>query len=207
LLGLLRRQPAQWAAATEGRWARGEVLGWTPVALADATVLVVGLGVIGRRVAELLQAFGARVWGCDPAGVPSGVRSVDLDRALSQVDAVTLHCALTSETRGLLSANRIGRLQSHAVLVNTARGRLLDVDAAVAAMREGALGGLAVDVFPDEPWPGLQAAAAVPGVWLTPHAAGVDRSLGERVANEVGASLEAWASGQPLPHPVPVSTE
>jgi len=206
LIGLLRRQPAQWGAAVEGRWARGEVLGWTPVALADARVLVVGLGVIGSRVAEVLQTLGAEVWGADPKGVPAGVRAVDLDRALPQVDAVTLHCGLTPDSRGLLSANRIGRLQKHAVLVNTARGSLLDVDAAVAAVREGALGGLAVDVFPDEPWPGLQQAAKVPGVWLTPHSAGVDRSLGERVATEVAASLRAWVAGEPLPHPVAVST-
>ncbi len=205
LLGLLRRQPAQWAAARDGRWARGDVLGWTPVTLADATVLVVGLGVIGRRVAEVLQAFGAQVWGTDPAGVPAGVRAVDLDRALPQVDAVTLHCSLTDETRGLLSRNRIGRLATHAVLVNTARGALLDVTSAVAAVREGALGGLAVDVFPEEPWPGMQEAASVPGVWLTPHSAGVDRSLGERVADEVSASLAAWSAGEPLPHPVSVS--
>lgn len=207
LSGLLRRQPAQWAAANEGRWARGDVLGWAPISLADATVLVVGLGVIGKRVAELLQGFGAEVWGTDPAGVPAGVRAVDLDRALPQVDAVTLHCALTSETRRLLSRNRVGRLQKHAVIVNTARGRLLDLQAAVAAVREGSLGGLAVDVFPEEPWPELQRGATVPGVWFTPHSAGVDRSLGERVASEVAASLTAWSTGEALPHPVSVSME
>ncbi|MEN0068036.1 MAG: NAD(P)-dependent oxidoreductase [Myxococcota bacterium] len=206
LIGLLRRLPAQQDAARAGRWARGEVLGWTPVSLSDAKVLVVGLGVIGSRVAELLGHFGVEVWGTDPVGVPADVRAVDLDRALPQVDAVTLHCSLNDTSRGLLSANRIGRLQPHAVIVNTARGALLDVDAAVAAVRDQELGGLAVDVFPEEPWPGLENAARVPGVWLTPHASGVDRSLGARVATEVGASLTAWAKGDPLPHPVSVST-
>lgn len=202
LAGLLRRQPALQRAAREGRWARGELPGLDPRSLCDATVHVVGLGIIGRRVAAILQAFGATVLGTDPAGVPEGVEPVPLDEGLARADAVTLHCALVSSTRELMDATRIGRLRPSAVLVNTARGALVDVDAAVAAVRSGRLRGLMLDVFADEPWPGLAEAAAVDGVELTPHSSGFTRGLGQRVAREVADALDAWVAGRPVPHRV-----
>jgi D-3-phosphoglycerate dehydrogenase / 2-oxoglutarate reductase len=199
---LLRRQPAFDLAAREGRWARGELPDLDPIALRDATVHVVGLGVIGRRVAELLATFGAAVLGTDPQGVPAGVEEVELEAGLARADAVTLHCALVPSSRGLMSAARIRALRTSAVLVNTARGHLVDVDAAVAAVRERRLRGLMLDVFPREPWPGLAAAAAVPGVLLTPHSSGFTRDLGTRVAGEVAGALAAWAHRRPVPHQV-----
>lgn len=199
---LLHRQPALFEAARAGLWVRGDLPALDPLLVSEATVAVVGLGVIGRRVAELLAAMGARVLGTDPAGVPDGVTSVPLEAALAEADAVTLHCASTPETRGMLSPARIAALRPGAVLANTARGRLVDVEAAVAAVRDGHLRGLYLDVFPEEPWPDLAEAAAVPGVWLAPHAAGYARGLGERVAAEVAAALTAWVEGRPVPHTV-----
>jgi len=87
-------------------------------------------------------------------------------------------------------------------VVNTARGTLLDVEAAVREVREGRLRGLHVDVFPEEPWPGLAVAAQVEGVVLSPHAAGFVRGLGARIADEVGTALRAWRAGEPIPHVV-----
>lgn len=202
LIALMRRQPALLLAARSGRWARSELPGLDPLALSGARILVVGLGVIGSRMAEVLAALGVEVWGVDPAGVPAGVRAVALSDALPQVDGVTIHCALTPSSRGLFSAERIAQLRSGAVLINTARGPVVDVDAAVNAVARGHLAGLALDVFPEEPWPGLAGAAEIPGVWLTPHAAGYDRGLGSRVAREVTATLRAWVEGSTLPHSV-----
>ncbi len=202
LLGLLRRQPALLSAAAEGRWARGELPALAPRQVAGAPILVVGLGVIGARMSEILQALGAEVWGVDPAGVPTSVTAVALDEALSEAAAVTVHCALTPSSRGLFDVARISRMAPTAVLVNTARGGVVDPDAAVDAVRHGRLRGVALDVFPEEPWPGLSAAAGVPGVWLTPHASGYVHDLGDRVATEVLATLRAWVNGQPLPHAV-----
>lgn len=202
MIGLLRRQPALARAAAAGRWARAELPGLDPLALRDATVLVVGLGVIGARLAEVLAATGARVLGVDPAGVPAGVQPVDLDAAVPLADAITLHCAANRSTDGLFDAGRIGAMRAGAVLVNTARGSLVDVDAAVEAVRSGRLRGVMLDVFPDEPFPGLAAAASVDGVWLTPHSAGYARGLGARVAQEVADALAAWARGAPIPHMV-----
>jgi phosphoglycerate dehydrogenase-like enzyme len=202
MVALLRRQPAFDTAARQGRWARAELPGLDPLLLSDCTVLIVGLGVIGQRVAELLRPFGTRLWGVDPRGVPDGVQRVELDTALASADVVTLHCALNPTTEGLISGERLASMRPGAVLVNTARGRLLDVDAAVDAVQRGHLRGLAVDVFPKEPWTGLQAAASVDGVWLTPHSAGYTRGLGTRVAHEVAGALRAWVAGEPVPHEV-----
>lgn len=202
LIALMRGQPALLSAAGAGRWARSELPTLRPLALAGSRILVVGLGVIGSRMAQVLGALGVEVWGSDPAGVPGGVRAVALDEALPQIDAITVHCALTPSSRGLLSRERIARARPGAVLINTARGPVVDVDAAVEAVRRGHLAGIALDVFPQEPWPRLAEAAAIPGVWLTPHAAGYDRNLGHRVAQEVTAALAAWVAGEPLPHSV-----
>jgi phosphoglycerate dehydrogenase-like enzyme len=202
MVALLRRQPAFDEAARRGRWARAELPGLDPLLLSDSAVLIVGLGVIGARVAELLRPFGARLWGVDPRGVPEGVERVELEAALASADVITLHCALNPTTEGLISGARLQSMRPGSVLVNTARGRLLDVDAAVDAVRGGRLRGLAVDVFPQEPWPGLQAAAQLDGIWLTPHSAGYTRGLGTRVAREVADALRAWVSSEPVPHEV-----
>ena len=203
LLALSKRWPAQLRAAREGRWARGELPSWAPLGLRGSTILLVGLGVIGRKMAAVLRALDANILGVDPRGVEvPGVTEVSLDAGLKACDAVSLHCSLTASSRQLLDARALALLAPHAVVVNTARGASLEVDAAVRAVQAGRLRGLAVDVFPQEPWPALAGGAAVEGVWFMPHAAGYAPDLGHRVATEVGAALRALASGEGLPHPV-----
>ncbi len=200
--GLLRRFPTQLARARQGVWARGELPELDPLRLQDGPLLVVGMGVIGRRMATWARSLGVDVWGVDPRGVPDGVRAVDLDAGLADAQAVSVHCALSDTSRGLLDAARVARMRPEAVLVNTSRGDVLDVRAAVSAVRDGRLRGFATDVFPVEPEPELATLASVDGVWLTPHSAGYSRGLGQRVADEVVAGLSAWAEGRPLPHEV-----
>lgn len=202
IFAMLRRQPAFNSAARQGQWVRGALPRLDPLLLSDATVLVVGLGVIGARLCDRLLPFGTRVKGVDPRGVPDGVEASSLEDGLADADVVTLHCALNKETDSILSATRIGMMKPGALLVNTARGQLVDVDAAVEAVRRGALGGLVLDVFPEEPWPGLAAAATLDGIWLTPHSAGYTRKLGTRVANEVAEALKSLVSGEPIPHEI-----
>jgi phosphoglycerate dehydrogenase-like enzyme len=196
IIRLLRNLPRLEAEAVDGRWARGRLPDLAPNPLSGARVAVVGLGVIGGRMATVLDALGAEVIGLDPA-----FNATDFD-AMDGVDAITLHCSLSASSANLLSGERISRLRWGTVVVNTARGDVLDVDAAIAAVRSGQLRGLAVDVFPEEPYPALAVGAAVPGVLFTPHASGYVRDLGARVAREVAATLSAFVAGKTLPHAV-----
>jgi phosphoglycerate dehydrogenase-like enzyme len=201
MIGLMRRLGDQQRWAREGRWARGDLPALGPVGMGGATVVIVGLGVIGRQMAEVLGVLGVRVIGVDPKGVPAGVEAMDLDEAIGEADAVTIHCALGPTTRGLFDAAMLGRIRGGAVLVNTSRGDVVDVQAAVGLVRGGHLGGVALDVFPEEPWPQM-AELASDRVWLSPHAAGFVRDLGARVRAELVDNVGRFVRGEPLAHPV-----
>jgi D-3-phosphoglycerate dehydrogenase len=149
--------------------------GWNPKAagplrtLAELRVGIVGLGRIGGALATRLVVLGAEVWAHDLLRVQrDGVRPARLDELLAECDAVTLHVPLTRETRGLLGPERIESMLPGALLVNTSRGEVADVDAVLAALRSGRLGGAALDVLPQEPPPAVPVA---PNLILTPHAA------------------------------------
>ncbi|MFT6817266.1 MAG: phosphoglycerate dehydrogenase-like enzyme [Myxococcota bacterium] len=196
---LMRQAPALEVAARKGSWARSDLEGLAPRGLSGATVVVVGLGVIGQRMASVLSFLGASVLGVDPQQRPAGVTKVVLEDALPHADLVTLHCSLTDSSLGILDSRRLAMLSSHAVVVNTARGPLLDLSTAVNRVESGRLRGLASDVFPQEPHLDLALNSRHPAVILTPHSAGYTHDLGMRVAREVSANLTAWSTGRPLP--------
>jgi D-3-phosphoglycerate dehydrogenase len=192
ILALTRRFGPLDDAAAEGRWARAALpeLGATLL----GTVGVVGAaGVIGARMCAVLEALGATVLRCDPR-LPDGLPLATL---LARSTVLTLHCELTPATRGLLDARAIATLPRGAVLVNTARGALVDVDAAMSALREGHLAGVGLDVFPAEPAP--LAALRHPRAILTPHAAGWHPALGARVTEGIEAALRALHAGEAVP--------
>jgi D-3-phosphoglycerate dehydrogenase len=125
---------------------------------AGITIGIVGLGRAGGRVADLLKPWGARVLAADPyveaaKFVSHGAERVDLDTLLREADVVTLHCNLTTETRGLIDRRRLALLKPTAVLVNTSRGAVVDLDALCDALDERALAAAALDVLPEEPVP------------------------------------------------------
>ncbi|MBP0627503.1 hydroxyacid dehydrogenase [Cupriavidus sp. AcVe19-1a] len=181
----------QWPRArlSEGREALGKTLG------------LVGFGDIGRQAAALAQAFGMQVVAhdpmlsaADPAWARTGVRSVALDTLLAQSDAVSLHVPLVAATRHLLDAQRIAGMKRGAVLINTARGGVVDEAALAQALRNGHLGGAALDVFEHEPLPAGSVLADVPNLILTPHIGGVTQEANARVsmmiAQQVRQTLE-----------------
>lgn len=145
---------------------------WKPLMgglLAARTVGIVGYGRIGRCVARLVQAFGARVLATDPLGFePDGItEACALEPLLAQADIVTLHMPSPKGTGHFLDAARIGLMKRGAVLVNTARGDLVDEAALVLAIRDGRLGGAALDTYGKEPYSGPL--AELPQVVLTAH--------------------------------------
>ncbi|HYJ70049.1 MAG TPA: C-terminal binding protein [Nocardioidaceae bacterium] len=186
-LALLRRLPDGEAVLRGGGWGIDKL---RPIKrLSDTTIGVVGLGRIGRRVAELMGPFGAQLVGHDPFVTElAGVKVVDLDELLSTSDAVTLHCPLLPQTRGLINADRLAAMASDAVLVNTSRGPLVVLDDLLDALRDRSIRAAALDVFETEP---VDAAKldGVSGLLATPHMAFYsDAALAEsqtKAANQI----------------------
>jgi len=197
--GLRRMGPMQHQAQM-GRWVRGDLPTLGPIGLRGGRVGVIGLGVIGRQVAEVLGVLGAEVWGSDPAGLPSGIREASVTEMMGHCDAVTLHCNLNPSSIDLISGDRLASAHPDLVLVNTARGGLVDVPMAMELVRGGRLGALALDVFAEEPWPQMDSTAEFPSVMFLPHAAGYHRGLSRAVRDGLARAVSAFISDEPIPY-------
>jgi glyoxylate reductase len=185
----------------EGRWRE-----WAPDLLlgrdlAGATLGVIGLGAIGRAVAVRARALGMTVlgWSRNPTAVP-GVEALPLDALLARSAFVTLHVALTPETRGLIGARELALLPRGAVLVNTARGGIVDEDALAAALASGQLAGAALDVFAQEPLPPTSPLLAAPNLVLAPHVGSATLRTRARMAELAVANLLAALAGERMSH-------
>lgn len=177
-----------------GQWPRERLI--TGREMGGKTLGIVGFGDIGRRVARLADAFRMRILGHDPL-LPAShafweemrTEMVPLEELLARADAVTLHVPLTPETRGLISAERLALMKPDAVLVNAARGGVVEEAALAAALRSGRLGGAALDVFEVEPLPPGSPLAGVPNLILTPHIAGATLESNARVSSLIAARV------------------
>jgi glycerate dehydrogenase len=166
--------------------------------LTGRTLGVVGWGTLGRAVAQACEAaLGMRVLIADRAGAPHEAGRVPIAQLLREADVLTLHCPLTEATRGMIGAAQLATMKRDAILVNTARGALVDVDALADALRAGRLGGAAIDVLPQEPpvdgSPLL--ATDVPNLILTPHVAWAAREARQRCLDQVTANVVDFLAG------------
>jgi len=196
LLALARRLPAADASMKRGEWDRKTYVG---VELQGKTLGVVGFGRIGQGVAERARAFDMEIVAFDPfldPGVASrlGVELLALDDLLPRADVITLHTPLTDSTRNLLSAERIARMKSGALLVNCARGGLIDEEALLAALDSGHLAGAALDVFAEEP-PKDFALMRHPKVVASPHIGAQTEEAQERISTQTARMLLAALGG------------
>jgi D-3-phosphoglycerate dehydrogenase len=202
VLALLRRLPVYDHAIRQGGWAAPADA--DPVrALAEATVGLIGTGRIGLALADRLRAFGLRILAFDPyadagALAERGIERVELDALLGAADAISLHAPATPETHHVIGAASLAKLKPGAVVVNTARGALVDEAALADALASGRLAGAGLDVFEEEPLAADSPLRRHPNVLLTPHAAFYsDRSVDDLqrlAAEEAGRAL----AGEPL---------
>jgi phosphoglycerate dehydrogenase-like enzyme len=161
-----------------GHWRQGRTGELRLHELWHATVGIVGMGRIGQQVARRLRGWEASLVYYDPLRLPAeterelGVRYLPLEELAAAAQVITIHVPLSKRTQHLFDEELIGRMAPGAVLVNTARGELVDETALVAALRDGRLGGAGLDVFAQEPPPADHPLFALPNVVLTPHAAG-----------------------------------
>ncbi|MDQ0378790.1 2-hydroxyacid dehydrogenase [Amycolatopsis thermophila] len=202
ILAAMRRISTSSAELLGGTW-RGDYYAYpnAGLELEGTTVGLVGYGAIGSRVAKVLVAFGSKVLVADPYAKPDqiaadGAELVELEDLLRRSAVVSLHARLTDETRHLINAERLALLPHGAVLVNSARGGLLDYAPLPDLLKSGRLGALALDVYDVEPPPADWALRDAPNVIATPHLAGASRQTAERAARIVAAEVGRYARGE-----------
>jgi D-3-phosphoglycerate dehydrogenase len=172
LLGLLRKIPAADEGMRDGKWSRAPLIG---TALEGSTLGIVGCGEVGTRVTRIAQAFGMTVLATEPTR-PDAARppipALPLHDLLARADIVSLHLRLTPDNAGIIDAAAIAAMKPGAVLVNTARGELVDESALIAALKSGHMAAAALDTYATEPLATESPLRRLPNVLLSPHVAG-----------------------------------
>jgi glycerate dehydrogenase len=201
ILALTTRLAEHAAAARDGRWAASDlfcVLDFPFRELAGKALGIVGHGELGRGVAHVAAAFGMDVLVAQRPGGPPLAGRLPLDELLARADVVSLHVPLADNTRGLIGARELALMKPDALLINTARGGIVDEAALAAALRAGRLGGAGVDVLAVEPprsgSPLLD--DPPPNLIVTPHVAWASREARQRLLDEVALNIVAFGAGR-----------
>jgi D-3-phosphoglycerate dehydrogenase len=190
MLAVARRIAAADASLRRGEWKRAQ---FTGLELRGRTLGIIGLGKIGQAIADRARAFEMTILGVDPyvsaeQAALHGIELCDLDAVLARSDVVTIHVPLTRATRGMIDAAAIARMKRGAILLNVARGGVIDEAAVAAALREGQLGGAGIDVFENEP-PKETPLLDAPNTVLTPHLGASTAEAQVLVAEEVAGQI------------------
>jgi len=183
-----------------GDWARAgsfNLLTYGTFELAGKRIGIIGFGAIGRRVARVAEAFGMTVLVNDIAPVADSEReNTDLDTLLRESDVVTIHCPLTERTRGLIGRAELRKMKPTAILINTARGGIVDEDALAESLNAGRLAGAGVDVLSEEPPRDNPLLNDVRNIILTPHSAWSTREARQRLIDETAENIKAFLTGE-----------
>ena len=200
ILGLTQRLEEFTRRAKDGSWERSGAFDYFehPIReLAGLTFGVVGWGELGRAAAGAAAAFGMRVVVANRPGAAHETGRFDLDQVLAMYDVLSLHCPLNEATRGLIGARELALMKPDALLINTARGGLIDSQALAAALKAHRLGGAGIDVLPQEPPvdgdPLLD--PDIPNLLLTPHVAWAAREARQRCLDEIAANVSDFLRG------------
>jgi D-3-phosphoglycerate dehydrogenase len=206
MLAALRRIPESDAQLRQGIW-RGDFYEYEASGgeLGAARVGLIGFGQIGARVARIVSGFGAQVGIYDPyadAVEQYGERFASLEALLEWSTIVSLHARATAETRNMINADTLALLPRGAVLVNCARGSLVDEAALCDALANGQLGAAALDVFAHEPLSPGDPLLSAPNLVITPHIAGASRETALLAAQMAGEEVGRYLRGEPLRHEI-----
>jgi len=190
------------AAVKRGDWSTSEqfcLLDYPVHELHDMTLGIVGYGELGKGVRQLARAFGMSILVAQRPGGSMRAGRTALDEVLAKSDVVTLHVPLAENTLNLIDARRLALMPSHALLINTARGAVVDNQALADALRKGEIGGAAMDVLDTEP-PPLDhplLAADIPNLIITPHTAWAGRQARQNVVDQTVENIAAYLRGEP----------
>lgn len=191
-------------ASRQGRWsANPDFCYWdTPLMeLSGKTLGIVGLGHIGQRVAAIAHQFGMDVFAVtskDAMSLPKGIQKTTLDGLLGVADIISLHCPLTKDNYHLIDAEKISRMREGAILINTARGALVDEQAIADALESGHLAGYGADVMEQEPPRKDCSLFSQPHAYLTPHIAWATKEARERLMRICVDNVRAFKEGKPI---------
>lgn len=202
LLTLYRQLTAYRDAVHAGRWQQAEhfcLLEYPIRELSGQTLGIIGYGELGQAVARMGEAFGMRVLVAERANSPVREGRTALDIVLSDAHVISLHCPLTDATRNLIGGPELARMRDDAILINTARGGIVDEPALLEALETEQIAAAIVDVLSEEPPrsgnPLLD--SNLPNLLVTPHIAWASLSSRQRLVNEIAANILAWRNGTP----------
>jgi len=200
ILALIRRIPQAWEEMRRGGWRRPEFWGFD---LRGKTLSIIGLGRIGSRVSKLGVAFGMEILACDPyipeqAFPEAGAKPVSRNEAISRADFLTLHTPLTEETRMMIGSRELSLMKKSALLINTARGGIVDDRVLVKALGDGILAGAGIDVFEEEP-PDEPSLRSHPKILSTPHIAGLSDEARYRMSQGASERVACALEGERPP--------
>jgi glyoxylate reductase len=205
LLSAARKLPQASRDAREGRWSTWRPAGWLGADLHGATLGIVGMGKIGKAVAERAKGFGMNILYTDEACQPEvesalGINRCPFDLLIRQSDIVSLHAPLTEATRGMINATTLRRMKPSAILINAARGALVDTHALTQALQENWITAAALDVTDPEPLPPNHPLYSLPNCLIVPHIGSATENVRRRMAEMACENLLAGLEGIPLPY-------